>query len=109
MLASEARNTTAAGSSLAVCRMTHIEDGTPKPRSALPVGFCRKSAAVLATIAPVKAIYLIPAAILLLLPRSAHAQLKWEQTTLELSPAVADKQAIGHFKYQNTGGQAIHF
>jgi Protein of unknown function (DUF1573) len=59
--------------------------------------------------APVKAIYLIPAAILLLLAVSLHAELKWEQTTLELSPPVTEKQAVGHFKYQNTGDQPIHF
>ena len=38
---------------------------------------------------------------------SARAQLKWEQTTIELKPAANDKQAIGHFKYrehrQDTG------
>ncbi|PYL21152.1 MAG: hypothetical protein DMF41_03595 [Verrucomicrobia bacterium] len=33
----------------------------------------------------------------------AQAELKWEQTTIELHPTPADKQAIGHFKYQNTG------
>jgi hypothetical protein len=40
---------------------------------------------------------------------SARAELKWEQTQVELHPAAGDKQAIGHFKYQNTGGQAVHF
>jgi len=28
----------------------------------------------------------------------AQAELKWEQTTIELRPTPADKQAIGHFK-----------
>jgi ribonuclease BN (tRNA processing enzyme) len=40
---------------------------------------------------------------------SARAELKWEQTQVELHPAAGDKQAIGHFKYQNTGGKAVHF
>src|SRR6516225_10853030 len=39
----------------------------------------------------------------------ARAELKWEQTSVELHPAPADKQAIGHFKYQNTGKTPIHF
>jgi hypothetical protein len=40
---------------------------------------------------------------------SLHAELKWEQTTLELKPAVGDKEAVGHFKYENTGKTPIHF
>ena len=40
---------------------------------------------------------------------SAEAQLKWEQTTIELNPAIGDKQAIGHFKYQNVGKTPIRF
>src|SRR5437588_9690760 len=39
----------------------------------------------------------------------ARAELKWEQTTVELHPAPNDKQAIGHFKYQNTGKAPVHF
>src|SRR5262245_19491601 len=39
----------------------------------------------------------------------ARAELKWEQTALELHPAATDKQAIGHFKYQNTGKTPVHF
>src|SRR5215469_4846327 len=39
----------------------------------------------------------------------AHAELKWEQTSIELHPAPNDKQAIGHFKYQNTGSTPVHF
>jgi hypothetical protein len=45
----------------------------------------------------------------ILLGASARAELKWEQTQLELHPAVGDKQAVGHFKYQNTGNTPIHF
>lgn len=40
---------------------------------------------------------------------TAHAELKWEQTTLELRPAVGDKQAIGHFKYKNVGKTPVNF
>src|SRR5256886_12661012 len=40
---------------------------------------------------------------------TARAGLKWDQTSIELHPAVADKQAIGHFKYQNTGDKPVKF
>src|SRR5947199_222591 len=40
---------------------------------------------------------------------TARAELKWEQTAVELHPARGDKQAIGHFKYQNTGKAHVHF
>lgn len=39
----------------------------------------------------------------------ASAALKWEQTTLDLYPAVGDKDAVGHFKYQNTGDKPVRF
>jgi hypothetical protein len=39
----------------------------------------------------------------------ARAELKWEQTSVELHPAPADKEAVGHFKYQNTGSQPVRF
>ncbi len=39
----------------------------------------------------------------------ARAELKWEQTAIELHPAANDKQAVGHFKYQNTGKTPVHF
>jgi len=55
----------------------------------------------------VKAIHVISAAVSVLLPLAARADLKWEQTTLELNPAVAEKQAVGHFKYQNTGDAPV--
>jgi hypothetical protein len=40
---------------------------------------------------------------------TARAELKWEQTMLELHPAVGDKEAVGHFKYQNVGTEPIRF
>src|SRR5436853_4262983 len=39
----------------------------------------------------------------------ARAELKWEKTNVELHPAPNDKQAVGHFKYQNVGKTPIHF
>src|SRR5881392_542864 len=39
----------------------------------------------------------------------ARADLKFDKTEIELHPAAADKQAVGHFTYQNTGKQAVHF
>jgi hypothetical protein len=40
---------------------------------------------------------------------AAHAELKWEQTTVELHPAATDKEAVGHFKYQNIGSKPVRF
>lgn len=40
---------------------------------------------------------------------TARAGLKWEQTAIELHPTAADKQAVGHFKYQNTGDKPVKF
>ena len=37
----------------------------------------------------------------------AHSELVWEQSELELHPAVGDATAVGHFKYQNKGDKAI--
>ncbi len=48
-------------------------------------------------------------ALSIIISLSARAELKWEQTTIELHPAAADKQAVGHFKYQNSGKTPVHF
>ena len=40
---------------------------------------------------------------------AARAELKWEQTAVELHPATTDKEAVGHFKYQNTGSKPVRF
>lgn len=40
---------------------------------------------------------------------AARAELKWEQNIIELHPSVGDKQAVAHFKYQNTGATPVHF
>jgi Protein of unknown function (DUF1573) len=39
----------------------------------------------------------------------AHAELKFDKTEIELHPAPADKQAVGHFTYQNTGKTPVKF
>jgi hypothetical protein len=40
---------------------------------------------------------------------AAQAELKWDQTSIELHPTANDKQAVGHFKYQNTGDKPVKF
>jgi hypothetical protein len=39
----------------------------------------------------------------------ARAELKWDKTEIELHPTPADKQTVGHFMYQNTGKEPVHF
>jgi hypothetical protein len=38
---------------------------------------------------------------------TSRADLVFEQTSLELHPAVGDEKAVGHFKYQNKGDKTI--
>lgn len=38
---------------------------------------------------------------------AAHAQLKWESQTIELTAAPGDKDAVAHFKFENVGSTAI--
>jgi len=40
---------------------------------------------------------------------AARADLKWEQTTVDAHPAVGDKTAVAHFKYENVGKAPVHF
>lgn len=40
---------------------------------------------------------------------AARGELKWEQTQIDLHPAIGDKQAVGHFKYENVGNTPVHF
>lgn len=40
---------------------------------------------------------------------TARAGLKWDQTSIELHPTATDKQAVGHFKYQNTSDKPVRF
>ena len=37
----------------------------------------------------------------------ARAALTWENTTAELHPTLADKTAVAHFKYKNTGDKPV--
>jgi hypothetical protein len=57
----------------------------------------------------VKAISLVAAAISLFIPALVHAELKWEQTTIEFNPGITEKQVVGHFKYENTGKEPVRF
>src|SRR6266403_4651106 len=43
------------------------------------------------------------------LVQSAHAELKWEQTSVDLRPGFNDKQAVAHFNYENVGNTPVHF
>src|SRR5436189_2235583 len=47
--------------------------------------------------------------VLIALAERARAELKWEQTSVELHPAFSDKQAVAHFKYENVGKTSVHF
>jgi len=46
---------------------------------------------------------------LIALAESARAELKWEQTSVELHPTLSDKQAVAHFKYENVGKTPVVF
>src|SRR5437016_6525910 len=43
------------------------------------------------------------------LAQGARAELKWEQTSVDLKPALGDKEAVAHFKYENIGKTPVHF
>jgi hypothetical protein len=43
------------------------------------------------------------------LTHGARAELKWEQTSVDLRPAFNDKQAVAHFKYENVGNTPVYF
>ena len=47
--------------------------------------------------------------VLIALADGARAELKWEQTSVELHPTFSDKQAVAHFKYENVGKTPVHF
>jgi len=48
-------------------------------------------------------------AILILSCAVSHGELKWEETAVDLHPALGDKHAIAHFKYQNVGITTVRF
>jgi hypothetical protein len=43
------------------------------------------------------------------LAQGARSELNWEQTSVDLKPALGDKQAVAHFKYENVGNTPVHF
>jgi hypothetical protein len=47
--------------------------------------------------------YLVLTVLFVFIAATVHAELKWDQTTLELHPTFGDKEAVGHFNYQNIG------
>ena len=47
--------------------------------------------------------------LLIAFAQGARAELKWEQTSVELHPTFSDKQAVAHFKYENVGKTPVHF
>jgi len=51
---------------------------------------------------------LIVFVMLLGVAQHGHAELKWEQTVIELHPAPGAGSAVGIFKYRNEGGQPVH-
>src|SRR5690242_2523799 len=52
---------------------------------------------------------LIGTFVLIALAEGARAELKWEQTSVELHPTFSDKQAVAHFKYENVGKTPVRF
>ncbi len=42
-----------------------------------------------------------------LVAATARAELVFEQSTIELHPAIGDQQAVAHFKYQNKGDKPV--
>ena len=53
--------------------------------------------------------HIIAFALSIIISVSARAELKFDKTEIELHPTPADKQAIGHFTYQNTGKTPVRF
>src|SRR5205085_10142215 len=43
------------------------------------------------------------------LAQGAREELKWEQTSVDLRPAIGDKQSVAHFKYENVGKTPVYF
>src|SRR3954470_19019096 len=40
---------------------------------------------------------------------AARAELKWEQSTVDVHPGLNEKQAVAHFKYENVGKAPVRF
>ena len=45
--------------------------------------------------------------LLLALPVTVHGALDWESMSADLHPSLTDKEAVAHFKYNNTGDNPI--
>ncbi len=54
-------------------------------------------------------IQLVIATLSVFLCASLHAELKWDKTIIELHPSVGDKEAVGHFTYENAGTTPVRF
>jgi hypothetical protein len=52
---------------------------------------------------------LFPITLSIFFSMAARAELKWEQTQVELHPAIGDKEVVAHFKYENTGDKPVRF
>ena len=52
---------------------------------------------------------LFTCAILISFCVAARGELKWEETMIDLHPALSDKQAVAHFKYRNIGPTTVRF
>ena len=52
--------------------------------------------------------FVIILAVVIWFDDAAFASLKWEQTQVELHPALGDATAVGSFKYRNDGKQPVH-
>lgn len=54
---------------------------------------------------PMRLIMILPA---FALAHTAAAELKWEQTEIELHPKPGEATAVGSFKYKNEGKETVH-
>ncbi len=54
-------------------------------------------------------VYILPAIIGLFfsVQGAAHGALVWESKSADLHPSLADKEAVAHFKYKNTGDKPV--
>ena len=53
--------------------------------------------------------FIIALSLLMFCPAIVRADLKWEQTTIEVRTGPNDQMAVAHFKYQNPGTVPVRF
>ena len=53
--------------------------------------------------------FLVVIGLSILFPAIAPADLKWDQTTIEVRTGPNDQMAVAHFKYQNPGSKPVRF